>query len=372
MGVIVRLGMETDLLLEIRNDEAALACFKTFDTDGDQAININEFTSLCTNLIRNHLGIPYKLDSQRVSDIFLIFNVSGDGSMSAQEFVFLWNGWIKKIVKPRSALIVVDVQNDFISGSLSISNCPAGHNGEEVVNPINYMLDTVPFTMCCYSLDWHPTDHVSFSDNAHLRTIARESKVQDPSRCQTYDVVIFEEHDDIPKMEQVMWPRHCVQESWGAELHKDLKVHPKAQVVHKGSNPHVDSYSAFFDNQKLSKTCLEELIRKEEVTDLYICGIATDVCVASTAFHSQELGFRTILVEDASRGIKEPDIEAAFGKIREEHGCVVKSNEVKAMVQGRDRRPELAYKLALECRNQITYPLKNKYSKYNKVQLPVV
>merc|ERR1719490_663054 len=216
--------METDLLLEIRNDEAALACFKTFetdlndeaalacfktfDTDGDQAININEFTSLCTNLIRSELGIPYKLDSQRVSDIFLIFNVSGDGSMSAQEFVFLWNGWIKKIVKPRSALIVVDVQNDFISGSLSISNCPAGHNGEEVVSPINYMLDTVPFNMHCYSLDWHPTDHVSFTDNAHLRKIAPTSKVQNPSACQTYDVVTFEEHDDIPKMEQVMWPRH--------------------------------------------------------------------------------------------------------------------------------------------------------------------
>jgi exosome complex component RRP4 len=112
----------------------------------DLAININEFTSLCTNLIRNELGIPYKvikqisvlnnlfrkMDSQRISDIFLIFNTSGDGSMSMQEFVFCWNCWIKKIVKPRSALIVVDVQNDFISGSLSISNCPAGHNGEEV------------------------------------------------------------------------------------------------------------------------------------------------------------------------------------------------------------------------------------------------
>ena len=62
----------------------------------------------------------------------MIFNVQGDGSMSMQEFVYCWNGWIKKIVKPRSALVVVDVQNDFISGSLSISNCPAGHNGEEV------------------------------------------------------------------------------------------------------------------------------------------------------------------------------------------------------------------------------------------------
>ena len=111
--------------------------------------------------------------------------------------------------------------------------------------PINYMLDTVPFNMHCYSLDWHPADHVSFSDNAHLRKIAPTSKVQvgykeiaisylirisldclsylpasnnhfppfpqNPSACQTYDVVTFEAHDSIPRMDQIMWPRHCVQ-----------------------------------------------------------------------------------------------------------------------------------------------------------------
>ena len=107
------------------------------------------------------------------------------------------------------------------------------------------MLDTVPFNMHCYSLDWHPADHVSFSDNAHLRKIAPTSKVQvgykeiaisylirisldclsylpasnnhfppfpqNPSSCQTYDVVTFEAHDSIPRMDQIMWPRHCVQ-----------------------------------------------------------------------------------------------------------------------------------------------------------------
>lgn len=307
------------------------------------------------------------MDSALLSEIFLIFNVSGDGSMNIQEFVLCWNKWIKKIVRPKSAIIIVDVQNDFISGSLSISNCPAGHNGEDVVAPINYMLDTVPFNMHCYSLDWHPADHVSFSDNAHLRKIAPTSKVQNPSACQTYDVVTFEAHDSIPRMDQIMWPRHCVQESWGAELHKDLKVHPKARVIHKGTNPDVDSYSAFFDNQKLSKTSLEDIIKKEDVTDIYVCGIATDVCVASTAFHGLEQGFRTILVQDASRGIKEDDINKAFEKIREQHGVVVNSKEVKAMVQGKDRRPELGYKMALLCRDAITYPAKNKNSKYNDV-----
>ena len=93
-----------------------------------------------------------------------------------------------------------------------------------------------------------------------------------------------------------------MQESWGAELHKDLKVgddndneavtvtnelaqvHPKGRVIYKGVNPNIDSYSAFFDNSKLGKTCLEELIRSEGCTDVFVCGIATDVCVGEVLF----------------------------------------------------------------------------------------
>ena len=85
-----------------------------------------------------------------------------------------------------------------------------------------------------------------------------------------------------PRTEQILWPRHCVQQTWGAQLHHNLKLHANARRVYKGIHPDVDSYSAFFDNQKLSKTCLEEIIRKENVEDLFICGIATDVCVGNT------------------------------------------------------------------------------------------
>ena len=91
-----------------------------------------------------------------------------------------------------------------------------------------------------------------------------------------YQTVTFE---GPPKMDQVLWPRHCVQESWGAELHKDLKIHPKKHIIYKGVNPNVDSYSAFFDNAKLGKTCLADLLKEEGVTDVFVCGIATDVCV---------------------------------------------------------------------------------------------
>merc|ERR1712080_578568 len=128
----------------------------------------------------------------------------------------------------------------------------------------------------------------------------------DPVKSNVFDVIVFEAHDGIPKMEQVMWPRHCVQETWGSELHKNLKIHSKARLVHKGCNP--------------------------------------------------DLGSRTIMVEDASKGVKEEDIQATFKKIRDHNGCVVDSSEVKAMVVGRDRRPELGYKLALQCRD--TWPPK--------------
>merc|ERR1712212_127041 len=153
------------------------ACFAAFDKDEDNSININEFTAICKALFRNDKGKPYKMDTQQVSDLFMIFNVSGDGSMSKQEFVYCWNGWIKKIVRPQSTFIIVDIQNDFISGSLAIINCPAGQNGEDVVCPINRLIDTVPFDMHCYSLDWHPSDHVSFIDNIHLRKLDSDSKV---------------------------------------------------------------------------------------------------------------------------------------------------------------------------------------------------
>ena len=101
-------------------------------------------------------------------------------------------------------------------------------------------------------------------------------QICDAVSCRTYDKVTFE---GPPRTEQILWPRHCVQQSWGAQLHSELKLHSKAKRIYKGVNPDVDSYSAFFDNKKLSKTCLEEIIRDENVSDLFICGIATDVCV---------------------------------------------------------------------------------------------
>jgi len=250
-----------------------IACFQLYDKDGDKALSIAEFTQMCKHMFRKPSGTPYLIDTQRIADMFNIFNTSGDGSMSIQEFNDCYEKWIKKVVKPKSAFVIVDVQNDFISGSLAIINCSAKQDGEDVVAPINYLLDTVPFDECYYSLDWHPADHVSFIDNVQMRRLYPGSK--EPT---LYGTVTFE---GPPRMDQVLWPRHCVQESWGAELHKDLKLHPRKNIVYKGVNPDVDSYSAFFDNAKLGKTSLADQIKEAGCTDVYVCGIATDVCVGT-------------------------------------------------------------------------------------------
>eukprot|EP00095_Tigriopus_kingsejongensis_P008851 maker-scaffold15_size728074-snap-gene-3.15 protein:Tk08851 transcript:maker-scaffold15_size728074-snap-gene-3.15-mRNA-1 annotation:"pyrazinamidase nicotinamidase" len=339
-------------------------CFKAFDKDEDNHLNFDEFSALLDALFRNEKGTPYPLDSIMIDDLFAIFNISEDGSMSKDEFIYCWNNWIKKILHPVSAFVVVDVQNDFISGNLSISECPAGHHGEEVIEPINKLSDSVPFDVFCYSLDWHPSDHLSFVDNVHKGVIHETSPIQDASKTAVYDTVVF---TGPPMTEMTLWPRHCVQESWGAEFHKDLKVLEQGYVVHKGINPNVDSFSAFYDNKKLSHTELEAYLRSKNVTDIFVCGIAYDVCVGHTAFHGLELGFRTILVDNCSRGINMDNINITKDKIKNGHGLIIQSPEVKAMVQGRDRRVELGYFLALQCRHKIVYPSENKNSRFNQM-----
>jgi nicotinamidase-related amidase len=250
-------------------------------------------------------------------------------------------------VRPVSAALIIDVQNDFISGTLNITNCPAKHNGADVIQPINNLVEVVDFETVVYSYDWHPSDHVSFIDNVSLRKLHESSPIT-TENAKVYDTVVF---DRDPPMVQKLWPRHCVQNTWGSELHKDLKVVENAIKIYKGTNPDVDSYSLFWDNQKLTDTKLNSLLKQKNVTDLYLCGVAYDVCVASTAKDAITSGYRTVLLDDCCRGVDLLDIEKVKTFIRESHGVIVESDQVKDMVEGNDRRPELGYKLALELKH---------------------
>ncbi|KMQ95509.1 pyrazinamidase nicotinamidase [Lasius niger] len=335
-------------MVELRDMDA---CFNAFDKDGDGFLSITEFDLICRALFRNDRGKIYGLEEDQLREVYSIFDFKGDGMIDKEEFEVCWNRWIKVCTRPKSAFLIVDVQNDFITGSLNIKQCAAQHDGSEVIEPINRLLETIPFDSVFYSLDWHPIDHVSFIDNLHLREVDISSNISKEA-ARVYDTVTFQ---GPPLLKQRLWPRHCVQDSWGAELHKGLKIVDNAIKIYKGTNPEVDSYSVFWDNKKLTETTLSSQLQEKGATDIYICGLAYDVCVGATAVDALTSGYRTILIDDCSRGVDLVDIEKTKATVIASNGVIVNSSQVKAMVEGRDRRPELGYKLALEIKHKLRF-----------------
>jgi nicotinamidase/pyrazinamidase len=182
-----------------------------------------------------------------------------------------------KIKPGRSdALIVVDVQNCFVpGGSLAVTN------GDQIVPLVNSLAQR--FQNVILTQDWHTPSHISFA-SSH------------PGK-KPFDMV------ELPYGTQILWPDHCVQGTEGAELVKGLSI-PNAQlVIRKGFNPNVDSYSAFIEADKKTRTGLDGYLKTRGVKSVYVCGLATDFCVAWTALDARTLGFRAAVVEDLCRGI---------------------------------------------------------------------
>lgn len=181
-------------------------------------------------------------------------------------------------IKPgrTDALIVVDVQNCFVpGGSLAVTN------GDQIVPLVNALAQR--FQNVILTQDWHTPSHISFA-SSH------------PGK-KPFDMV------ELPYGTQVLWPDHCVQGTEGAELVKGLSI-PNAQlVIRKGFNPNVDSYSAFIEADKKTRTGLDGYLKTRGVKSVYVCGLATDFCVAWTALDARKLGFSAAVVEDLCRGI---------------------------------------------------------------------
>jgi nicotinamidase/pyrazinamidase len=182
------------------------------------------------------------------------------------------------------ALVVVDVQNCFVpGGSLAVPK------GDEVVSPINRLAKA--FRWVVLTQDWHPPGHSSFAS-------AHQGK-------KPFDVV------KTSYGNQVLWPDHCVQGTHGAELHKDLSV-PHAQlVIRKGYDPAVDSYSAFLEADRRTRTGLDAWLNAKGIKRVFCCGLATDFCVAWTAQDARKLGFQAAVIEDACRAI---DLNGSLAK----------------------------------------------------------
>ncbi|CAH0384229.1 unnamed protein product [Bemisia tabaci] len=343
--------------------KAEIDRFSHYDRNKNGRLDWREFNSIYRDLFRNDkTGQQYDLPQSVGDDIFEVFDQNSDGAIDRGEFIPCASEWIAPLKHPRSAFLAIDVQNDFISGPLNISSFPAGHNGKDVVEPINQVLRTVHFGNVYFAMDYHPANHSSFIENVHLRELDPSSEVS-AANAKVFDTVVFK---GPPKETQKLWPRHCVQGTWGSDLHKDLILPNGTVRIFKGTKDDVDSYSAFWDNNKLSETALNALLRKDGVTNVYIAGLAYDVCVRASALDALKLGYNTILIDDCSRGLDPAGIEATRKSVLENHGLVVNSTEVKDMVDGMDRRPELGFKLALTLKRKTALTLKRKTENENE------
>ncbi|KFM70878.1 Pyrazinamidase/nicotinamidase, partial [Stegodyphus mimosarum] len=305
-----------------------LDCIKFYAKSEELCLNLEEFRALTMSVMIDSEGELYHVSTEMYANFFLTFDSNKDGKIDVKEFETVWHKWIKPLLNPVSALLIIDVQNDFINGTLALKNCPAKQDGVDVVPIINDLLENVKFDLVVYSLDCHPEKHVSFFECLNYDNLSEEYKTKEIS---LYDTVVFEKP---PKMEQKLWPRHCVKETWGAQLHSDLKIAPDSCFIYKGVNPDVDSYSAFQDNRKLNQTALDSELKKRGVTHVFICGIALDYCVAFTAFDAIEYGYATVVIEDASRGTNNDVMEKIKQKLTSGLCVLTKVNEVDNFVKG--------------------------------------
>jgi len=175
-----------------------------------------------------------------------------------------------------TALIMIDIQNDFCpNGALAVAE------GDQIVAEVNAMQQD--FDVRVLTQDWHPAGHSSFADN-HVDG-------------EPYSLV------EMPYGPQVLWPRHCVQGTTGAEFHGNLVTNTSDLIIRKGFRAKIDSYSAFFENDHVTPTGLEGYLRERGVEELVLVGLALDFCVRFSAVDAAKLGFKVRVIESACRAI---------------------------------------------------------------------
>src|SRR6266705_1298839 len=201
------------------------------------------------------------------------------------------------------ALILVDIQNDFLPrGALAVPE------GDAVIPVANKLQEAFPLVVA--TQDWHPANHGSFAESHPGKKVF--------------------EQIDLNGLPQTLWPVHCVQNTPGAALAASLKQDRIAKVFQKGTDPGIDSYSGLFDNGHRKSTGLGEWLREKGVTEVFVCGLATDYCVKFTALDAMQFGFKTFLIEDASRGVglRPDDVKNAIAEMNRAGVEIVQSADM--------------------------------------------
>lgn len=190
----------------------------------------------------------------------------------------------------KEALLVIDIQNDFLpGGALAV---PEGDAVIEVANQLMPHFESV-----FASQDWHPSNHCGYAD-------------QYPDK-QVFDVI---KHHGI---DQILWPRHCQQDTHGAAFPQNLQTQYFEAVIQKGTDPNIDSYSAFYDNERRKQTDLAATLHEHKIEHVYIVGLASEYCVAYTAADAISEGFKTTIVNDGVRGLNAQDTAKAFADLQQ-------------------------------------------------------
>jgi len=200
-----------------------------------------------------------------------------------------------------NALIIVDVQNDFLpGGALQVEN------GDLIIPVINSLQND--FDLVVATQDWHPSDHKSFA-SAH------------PGKKIFGEIML----DGSP---QVLWPDHCIQETSGAEFSSLLNTKKIETIFRKGMDKNIDSYSGFFDNGKKKATGMGAYLKGRGVTTIYVTGLAADYCVNFTAIDGLELGFKSIIISNATKAIDETNYKNVMEKFIVKGGSLINSSEL--------------------------------------------
>ena len=193
-------------------------------------------------------------------------------------------------------LLIVDVQNDFLpGGSLEVKD------GDKIIDPINEIMDDYDHIVA--TKDWHPADHVSFVDSHIGKRVG--------------DII------NVNGIDQILWPRHCVQDTFGADFPNNLNHEKINKIIYKGKNENIDSYSGFYDNSKGASTQLSEYLKSKGIDKIDCVGLATEYCVKYTAIDASIEGFNTRVLLKCTKGINQNDIKSAIDEMRSNNVVII-------------------------------------------------
>ena len=207
---------------------------------------------------------------------------------------------------------IIDVQNDFCKGGkLAVSEA---EEAIASINKLRYIYDEQIKTFT--SQDWHNQNHMSFAERHQKKPFSGPEKI----------TLMMEDGSSIT-VQQMMWPRHCVENTDGSQLHCDLIVTPNDIIIKKGTKKNVESYSAFGDefNGKYEETTLNSFLTENEVSDIILTGIATDYCVYFTALDAINLGYKVHLILSCTRGVDKLTTDNALSDMKEKGVIFYKS-----------------------------------------------